>query len=73
METITLNIGGMTCGGCVRSVTKVLENLNGVEKAEVSLENANAVITYDAGTIRTAALIEAVEDAGFDASLQQAV
>ncbi|MCQ9326702.1 MULTISPECIES: heavy-metal-associated domain-containing protein [Neisseria] len=69
MNTITLNIGGMTCGGCVSSVTKVLENLNGVEKAEVSLENANAVITFDAGKIQTAALIEAVEDAGFDASL----
>ncbi|MDO4906279.1 heavy-metal-associated domain-containing protein [Neisseria sp.] len=69
MNTITLNIGGMTCGGCVSSVTKVLENLNGVKKAEVSLENANAVITFDAGKIRTAALIEAVEDAGFDASL----
>lgn len=69
MNTITLNIGGMTCGGCVSSVTKVLENLNGVEKAEVSLENAHAVITFDAGKIQTAALIEAVEDAGFDASL----
>ncbi len=69
MNTITLNIGGMTCGGCVSSVTKVLENLNGVEKAEVSLENANAVITFDADKIQTAALIEAVEDAGFDASL----
>lgn len=69
METITLNIGGMTCGGCVSSVTKVLENLNGVEKADVSLENAHAVITYDADKIQTAALIEAVEDAGFDASL----
>ncbi len=69
METITLNIGGMTCGGCGNSVTKVLENLNGVEKADVSLENAHAVITYDADKIQTAALIEAVEDAGFDASL----
>ncbi|WP_373776361.1 heavy-metal-associated domain-containing protein [Neisseria dentiae] len=69
MNTITLNIGGMTCGGCVSSVTKVLENLNGVEKADVSLENAHAVITYDADKIQTAALIEAVEDAGFDASL----
>lgn len=68
MTTLTLNIGGMTCGGCVKSVTKVLEALNGVEKAEVSLENANAVITYDADKIEAAALIEAVEDAGFDAS-----
>ena len=70
MTTLTLNIGGMTCGGCVKSVTKVLEALNGVEKAEVSLENANAVITYDADKIEAAALIEAVEDAGFDAAAE---
>ncbi|MBF0804155.1 MULTISPECIES: heavy-metal-associated domain-containing protein [unclassified Neisseria] len=69
METITLNIGGMTCGGCVKSVTKVLEQLNGVGRVEVSLENAAALIIYDAGKIQTAALIEAVEGAGFDVSL----
>ncbi|MDU8022668.1 MAG: heavy-metal-associated domain-containing protein, partial [Neisseria sp.] len=30
MQTITLNIGGMTCGGCVKSVTSILEGVNGV-------------------------------------------
>lgn len=67
METIILNIGGMTCGGCVKSVTKVLEALDGVAKAEVSLENATAAVTFDAGKIQADDLIEAVEDAGFDA------
>lgn len=69
METITLKIGGMTCGGCVSSVTKVLESLNGVEKAEVSLENASAAVSFDGAEIQAAALIEAVEEAGFDAAL----
>ncbi len=70
MQTLTLNISGMTCGGCVKSVAKVLEALDGVAKAEVSLEQANAVITYDADKIQPAALIEAVEDAGFDAAAE---
>ena len=39
MQTVTLNIDGMTCGGCVKSVTRLLEGVEGVEKAEVSLEN----------------------------------
>jgi len=69
MQTLTLKIDGMTCGGCVKSVTKVLENLNGVEKAEVSLENADAIISFDESKIQPAALIEAVEEAGFDAAL----
>ena len=66
METLTLNIGGMTCGGCVKSVTRILENTEGVAKAEVSLENKNAVIEFDPAKTNPAALIEAVEDGGLD-------
>ena len=66
MQTITLNIDGITCGGCVKSVTRLLE---GVEKAEVSLENKNAVITFDESKTDTDALIDAVEDGGYDVAL----
>lgn len=69
MQTLTLNIGGMTCGGCAKSVTRILENTAGVAKAEVSLENRNAVIEFAPAQTNAAALIEAVEDGGFDASL----
>ena len=67
MATVTLNIDGMTCGGCVKSVTKVLNDLDGVHSATVSLENKNAQVEFDEGKIQIAQLVEAVEDAGFDA------
>ena len=67
MATITLNIDGMTCGGCVKSVTKVLNDLDGVHSATVSLKNKNAQVEFDEGKIQMAQLVEAVEDAGFDA------
>ena len=67
MATITLNIDGMTCGGCVKSVTKVLNGLDGVRSATVNLENKNAQVEFDEGKIQIAQLVEAVEDAGFDA------
>lgn len=69
MATIQLNIGGMTCGGCVNSVTRVLEALDGVATAQVDLASARAEVAYDPAKTSTDALIEAVEDAGFDASL----
>jgi putative mercuric ion binding protein len=69
METLTLNIGGMTCGGCVKSVTRILENTEGVAKAEVSLENKNAVIEFDPAKTNPEALIEAIEEGGYDAAL----
>lgn len=67
MATVTLNIDGMTCGGCVKSVTKVLNDLDGVRSATVSLENKNAQVEFDEGKIQMAQLVEAVEDAGYDA------
>ena len=67
MATVTLNIDGMTCGGCVKSVTKVLNDLDGVRSATVSLVNKNAQVEFDEGKIQIAQLVEAVEDAGFDA------
>ena len=67
MATITLNIGGMTCGGCVKSVAKVLSDVNGVTHADVDLESATAVVEFDDAKTNIAALIDVVEDAGFDA------
>ena len=42
MKSITLHVTGMTCGGCVKSVTRVLEELNGVEKAVVTLDDGKS-------------------------------
>ena len=64
--TTTLQISGMTCGGCVRSVTGVLSRLDGVTSADVSLEAGTAVVQYDEAKVSPAALALAVEDAGFD-------
>ena len=58
----------MTCGGCVKSVTRVLEELNGVEKAVVTLDDGKAQITFDESAVSIPQLIETIEDAGFDAT-----
>lgn len=67
MDEVTIKVQGMTCGGCVRNVTKVLEALPGVSAANVSLEQASATVRYDAGKLDIAAMRQAVEEAGFDA------
>ncbi|OBX87611.1 heavy-metal-associated domain-containing protein [Haemophilus haemolyticus] len=67
MKTITLNIEGMHCGGCVKSVTRVLTELDGVQSADVQLEG-KANVTFDENRVNVAQLIEVIEDAGFDAT-----
>ena len=68
METTILKVDGMSCGGCVKSVTGVLTELDGVAKAEVSLEQKQAVVEFDAARVTRDQLKAVIEDAGFDAS-----
>ena len=67
MSEVTIKIEGMSCNGCVRDVAKALEALPGVTGAEVSLEQACAVVQYDSAATDVTAMRQAVEEAGFDA------
>ena len=66
MQTSTLGIDGMTCGGCVSSITRVLQGLDGVAKADVSLEKKSAIVDYDPAKVGLDQLKRSVEDAGFE-------
>jgi copper chaperone len=68
METVTIKVGGMTCGGCVASVQRVVKALPGVESVDVSLANEEAVVTYDGAKTAPAAFTAAIAAAGFEAS-----
>lgn len=65
-QTITLKIGGMECGGCVKSVQNALSRVQGVLSVEVSLEEEKATLQA-AESVRLEQLIDAVEEAGFEA------
>ena len=67
METTSIKIGGRSCQGCVRNIGGVLGALPGVASAEVSLEAAQATVSFDPQQVGRADLLAAIEDAGFDA------
>ncbi|MDO4693519.1 MAG: heavy-metal-associated domain-containing protein [Eikenella sp.] len=66
MQTLSLNIEGMSCGGCAKSVAGILQAVPGVQQAEVSYETKQALIVFDPAQTSAQALAEAVEDGGFD-------
>ncbi|GMJ06782.1 hypothetical protein HRI_004347400 [Hibiscus trionum] len=43
-DAIILNVGGMTCGGCVSSVKKILESRPQVSSASVDLSTETAIV-----------------------------
>ena len=65
MKKVKLNIEGMHCTGCSTRLEKVLNNVDGVESAKVSLEEKKANIKYDETQVNESELKEAIEDAGF--------
>jgi copper chaperone len=66
MEEIVMGVGGMSCQGCVKNISGVLQALPGVAQVDVSLEAAQARIAYDPATVGVAQFKEAIEGAGFD-------
>ena len=56
----------MTCGHCARRVEHAARALPGVESVEVDLEGGRARVR---GTASAQAVIEAIEQAGYPASL----
>jgi len=66
MNAITLNVDGMSCGGCEKSITEKLMAISGVSKVSASHSENTVAIEFDDTQTNTAALTEVIEDAGFD-------
>ena len=64
-ETVILQIGGMTCAICEKTVTEALKHLDGVVNATVNLATEKASITYNQRMVSLADIKKAVEDAGY--------
>jgi copper chaperone len=59
-------VDGMNCQGCVRGVTGALTKVAGIRAVDVSLEDARASVEYDATLVDPAAIVTAIEAAGFE-------
>lgn len=64
MQTETMNVTGMTCGGCVGKVTKALTAVPGVGQVNVSLPG-NASVEFDENLTSRERLHAVVQDAGY--------
>lgn len=65
METVTLNVTGMVCGGCSNSVKQALLALDGLVSAEVSHATGEAVVSFDGTKTSVSQLEAAVKAAGY--------
>lgn len=68
LKVTSITIGGMTCAACLLSITEALEALDGVDSAAVLLLTNLCVVKHRLSEL---AIVEAIENCGFDATLEQ--
>ncbi len=56
----------INCGNCVKTVSAFINEVPAIEAWTVDTENPEKILTVSGENIKVEAIIEAVEDAGFD-------
>jgi Cu+-exporting ATPase len=65
-STVQLELDGMSCTACADSIQEAVERLEGVRSADVNFSAETGRVEHD-GTVDSGTLIEAVEEAGYEA------
>ena len=72
VQTVTLDVPGMTCSSCPITVKKALTKVNGVQQVKASFKKREAVVTFDDSKTSVAKLSMATADAGYPTTLKAA-
>jgi copper chaperone len=64
--TRTLEVEGMSCNHCVMSIKKAVGELEGVSDVKIDLDGKTVTVDYNPGLIAIQAVIETIEDQGYD-------
>ncbi|GAB3416200.1 heavy metal translocating P-type ATPase [Haloparvum alkalitolerans] len=67
-----IEIGGMSCATCSKTVSEAVESLDGVEEASVNFATDEGTVAYDPAVVGLDAIYEAIRDAGYDPTAESA-
>lgn len=70
-STSTVNIVGMTCLSCVKSIEGRISSLKGIVSIKVSLEQGSATVKYVPSVVSLPHVCCQIEDMGFEASVAE--
>ena len=70
MRKETFNVTGMTCSACAARVERAVKKMEGTADVSVNLLTNTMTLAYDEAAANPAAIIAAVEDAGYGASVK---
>lgn len=67
LEASLINVEGMSCNHCVRSIEQAVGSLNGVEKVSVSLTEKKVSVEYYGDKVSLDTIKNVINDQGFEA------
>ncbi|KAL8150439.1 hypothetical protein V2J09_020247 [Rumex salicifolius] len=67
--TALFSVAGMTCSACAGSIEKAIKRLPGIMDAAVDVIGGRAQVTFFPAYVQEQNIVEAIEDAGFEAKL----
>lgn len=65
MNTLILNVTGMSCMGCVNSVKNLVSALPGIANIEIDLASGRVEVKHDPAQTNAASIRAAIEDGGY--------
>jgi len=66
MQNITLEVQGMSCGHCIKSIEGNVGNLEGVNQVKVNLEDAQVEVAFNEAQISLEKIKETIEEQGYE-------
>ena len=61
-----LNVDGITCEHCVKTIKEAIVNLVGIFSVQVSIEKKQVIIEFDEKQAKPEDLIDKITEAGFE-------
>ncbi|MDZ7718199.1 MAG: heavy metal translocating P-type ATPase [Balneolaceae bacterium] len=69
LETLQIDVKGMSCASCVGNVESAIKNTPGVKEVSVNLATEKATVQFYSGATNASKIIESIQDTGYQAEL----
>jgi len=72
-KSVTVDVLGMTCASCARTVERALQRTTGVQDVNVSIATERAAVTFDPTVVSLDGLVQKIRDSGYDARTERII
>lgn len=72
VQTVALDVPGMTCSSCPITIKQALKKVDGVTEVKASFAKREAIVTFDDSKTSIAKLTAATTNAGYPSTLKVA-